>query len=215
MPYFHNDKCNILFIHIPKTAGASIEKYLSTKYSIELNTNSLYGHSNLFKGTSNKDIDVISLQHHTLHNILTFKDIYKINTKDLKIFCVVRNPYERIISDMFWQQLININDSPDIVCNAIKKYVLENMDNHNIPQYKMICDDDQKIYNDVLILKFENLKEDMKKIGFSGMNVYIHVLTYNKTPFYYLNDESIKIINKYYEKDFIFFDYEMVLAKPI
>jgi hypothetical protein len=209
MPYFHNDKCNILFIHIPKTAGTSIEKYLSNKYSIELSTESLYGFAKLFRISSNKYLNKISLQHHTLHNILTFKDIYKIDTECLKIFCVVRNPYERIISDIFWQDLVSIDDSHEIVNKVIQNYVLHNMDNHNIPQYKFICDNNEKIYKNVLILKFENLKEDMKKIGFDDMNVHINEAKYIKTPFYYLNDESIKIINKYYEKDFIFFDYEM------
>jgi hypothetical protein len=209
MPYFHNDECNILFIHIPKTAGSSIEKYLSNKYSIELNSDSLVGLSNLFDNTPNEYLNGMSLQHHTLHNILMFKDIYKINTKDLKIFCVVRNPYERIISDMFWREFINIKDSQKIICEEIKKYILRNWDNHNMPQYKMICDENDEIYKDVLILKFENLKKDMEKIGFENMNIHVNQTRYNKTPFYYLNNESIKVINEYYKKDFIFFNYEM------
>ena len=42
MPYYSNDIINLLFIHIPKTGGSSVEQYFSTKYNIQLNM--LYYH---------------------------------------------------------------------------------------------------------------------------------------------------------------------------
>ena len=36
MPYFTKNNTNILFIHIPKTGGSSLEKYFSNKYDIPL-----------------------------------------------------------------------------------------------------------------------------------------------------------------------------------
>jgi len=42
MPYFHNDKINLLFVHIPRTGGTSIEHYFSDKFQIPLNTKSIY-----------------------------------------------------------------------------------------------------------------------------------------------------------------------------
>ena len=42
MPYFKNDNINILFIHIPKTGGSSLENYFSSKFGIELNKKSLH-----------------------------------------------------------------------------------------------------------------------------------------------------------------------------
>lgn len=41
MPYFKNDTINILFIHIPKTGGTSLEEYFSSKFNIKLNKYSL------------------------------------------------------------------------------------------------------------------------------------------------------------------------------
>lgn len=37
MPYFNNNDINILFIHIPKTGGTSLENYFSSKFNIPLN----------------------------------------------------------------------------------------------------------------------------------------------------------------------------------
>lgn len=44
MPYFKNNNVNILFIHIPKTGGSSVENYFSSKFNIPLNNTSLYLH---------------------------------------------------------------------------------------------------------------------------------------------------------------------------
>ena len=37
MPYFHNKDVNLLFIHIPKTGGSSLETYFSKKFNMHLN----------------------------------------------------------------------------------------------------------------------------------------------------------------------------------
>jgi hypothetical protein len=47
MPYFKNKNINILFVHIPKTGGSSIEQYFSKKYNILLNNSSLFGYNKL------------------------------------------------------------------------------------------------------------------------------------------------------------------------
>jgi hypothetical protein len=39
-------------------------------------------------------------------------------------------------------------------------------DNHNIPQYKFVTDDDGELVKDIVILRTEILNEDANKYGF-------------------------------------------------
>lgn len=102
MPYFDINKCNkelknILFIHIPKTGGTSIELYFSDKYHIKLDEEHLLTYMN-----SNKFFEGISLQHQTLLNIINNNNIFKIDFNETDIITVIRNPYHRLLSDLFF-----------------------------------------------------------------------------------------------------------------
>ena len=49
----------------------------------------------------------------------------------------------------------------------------------------------------------------MKELGYEEFNVYTNKNRYKIKYEEYLNEESIKRINRYYEKDFEIFKYEM------
>jgi hypothetical protein len=214
MPYFHNDDVNILFIHIPKTGGSSIEQYLAYKYKIPLNNKSLFMFLNKSTIISDGFNKKISLQHQTYDTIYKYRDILNVNFDNkLIIFTIVRNPYTRIMSDLFHLKLIKKDSLKEEVFTIINKYIItipHIYDNHNIPQYKYIIDSDENIINNIKILRIESLKDDMKKIGFNDFNIYVNknkldINNYDN----YLNDDSIKLINNFYEKDFILFNYPM------
>ena len=215
MPYFKNKDINLLFIHIPKTGGTSVEKYLSKKYSILLDLNSIYckNINNLKKFINNNDIKInSSAQHLTYNTIFTLKDKFNVNFSDstLKIITIVRNPYNRIISDLFWYKKININSTTIEVYNIIKNYIkLNNLDNHNIPQYLFLIDAIGKINNNIVIFKTENLNNYMINYGFKDFNLNEHKNSINNINYIdYLNKDSIELINDFYENDFIYFDYD-------
>jgi len=212
MPYFYNNDINILFIHIPKTGGSSIEVYLSKKYNIQLNLKSLW-YIKIFKYNFAFEYDKITPQHQTYNTIYKYRDEFNIKFNDnLKIFTIVRNPYDRIISDFFFFKLITISSTKEEVFKIMYKYIHTNpniYDNHNIPQYKFITDENDNIINNIIILKTETLNNDMKNIGYNDFNLNILKNKLNVNYNDYLNNDSIKLINKYYEKDFKLFDYEM------
>jgi hypothetical protein len=212
MPYFYKPEINLnlLFIHIPKTGGTSLEKYFSDKYNISLNRDSLYSHSvKEFVNFNN-----ISFQHQTYSTLYNHKDFFKINfTSDIKIIAIVRYPYERIISDLFYFKLINIQSKPDEVLKNILMFLnkdnIEKYDNHPIPQYKYVTNENGELIKEIHILNNEYLNSDMYDLGYNDFNQFCMKNNKNVNYFNYLNNDSIRLINQYYEKDFLLFGYKM------
>ena len=208
MPYFYNNEINVLFIHIPKTGGTSITKYFSKKYNIPLDINSFCGNN------YGKKIPLCT-DHFILNTIVT---IYgnKINKNNLTILVVVRNPYYRIISELFYRNEINVNNTSDEIEKKISIKIDEYLkffhyfDNHYVPQYRFLCNKEEQLYKNLTILKFENLNNEMHKNGFEDFNIFLNNNNKNVNYMSYLNNNSIQLINKIYKKDFDFFGYEMI-----
>ena len=209
MPYF--PEINLLLLHIPKTGGSSIEKYLKKKLNIhDLTKEHLY--SKYSYNILDYELNGHSLQHLTYQEILYNSEFLNFNLKNIKnIITVVRNPYERLISELFYTKVINLTMNKDDVFIKIRNYIYSdsNFDNHKIPQYLFLLDNNQQISDKIKILKTESLRDDMKNIGFEDFNV--HELSTFKNIFDYyslLSEESIKLINEYYSKDFELFSYK-------
>ena len=204
MPYYKT--ANLLFIHIPKTGGTVIEGELKKQHK-----------ETLYSGSTNdilpSPFNKTSLQHQFYTTIFKFKDKLEINFENIKMFCVVRNPYDRIISDLFWYKLIKKNFNKKKVLDVIKnKYINNNdLDNHNVPQYKFIVDENETINPNIKIFHCEKLNDTNTEINeFIGFNINIFQKNVNKDYSKYLNNESIKIISDYYKKDFELFNYPLI-----
>jgi hypothetical protein len=209
MPYFKNDDINLLFIHIPKTGGTSLEFYFNKKFNIPLNNDCLFY---FIKDERLLDYNIVinsSLQHLTYNQIIKYNKEFNIDFNNMKIITIVRNPYERIISDLFFFLKINIDTTKEEVFDIINDYLeSDNYDNHNLPQNVFIIDDNKELITNLHILKTENLTNDMKDLGYSDFN-RLDNINPNKINYYnYLNEKSIKIINEFYHDDFILFNYE-------
>jgi hypothetical protein len=196
----HEKKC--IFIHIPKTAGTSIEQFLKEK-----------GKNNIeYIGLRNNR----SLQHLTAFELkrelgLIFKNYYK--------FSIVRNPYDRLLSEYYWTPL-NIGykagktkaDFITHVSNIVKnKLYLNNIYNdHFIPQYMFLYGNNNNFLIDQ-VFKYENLDSTINFLK-TKLNINDDLPFLNK-----LNDKIIKTnwnhrqkerIYKIYKKDFILLNYE-------
>lgn len=163
-----------------------------------------------------------SLHHFTWNDIRTQKNILfgeKIaklvdeKNNDMTFIASVRNPYDRIISELFFLKKINKTFNQKSVFQVIKQFLNDknHYDNHKTPQYKFVINEKGELIKNLKIVKTESLDSDMEKLGYKSFtnarckNVNTK---YNKSKYSnLLNRESIELINNYYEKDFEYFNY--------
>jgi len=204
MPYFQ--ELNILFIHIPKTGGTTIEHYFKNKLNIKLSKKYLFSLSDTINGHT--------YQHLTYNEIYNKKNELNVIFNDsLNIFSAVRNPYERLISELFYQAIINKDMNKNDVEEKIIDYINSpsTYDNHKIPQYLFLIDSSGNINKNIKIIRTESLNNDMKKNGFDDFKGESNRSFRNILNYYtYLTTNSIKLINNYYSKDFELFGYKKI-----
>jgi hypothetical protein len=203
MPFFKI--IHLLFIHIPKTGGTSVENYLYNKYNIKKSFHTLYSDISL---TLNNH----SLQHSTYLEILEKQDYFDLDLTNVKIISIVRNPYHRIISDLFFFKLINQNSTKEEIYEKIKYFLNSNdllYDNHKMEQYKYLINSENIIEPKITIMKTETLTENIRSFRpFDNFNLHNNVTFKDKINYMsLLNMDSIQLINEFYKKDFEYFNY--------
>ena len=138
---------------------------------------------------------------------------------DCEIITIVRNPYDRIISELLFRKILNQETllKPKVVYEKIKSFLekFDSFDNHKIPQYLFLIDNMGNIIENVIILHNETLTEDMHKLGFVDFNHHFQVskckIQRGITKYSnYLNEDAIKLINRYYKRDFELFGYDFL-----
>lgn len=139
------------FIHIPKTGGSSIERVFDLQHK-----------KNLFQPRFTNEIEGCHFapQHFT-HALINH---FEPTCKDFFSFTIVRNPYNRTISEYFYinknfegKKIDNFNekDFSHWIDTSLLKF---NMD-HKLPQTTFL---DTPVN---MILKLENINEDWKKLN--------------------------------------------------
>ena len=195
----HEKKC--IFIHIPKTAGTSIEHYISEKERFIL----------FFRGISSSNR---SMHHYTaleLQKMIPkyFKEYYK--------FSIVRNPYDRLLSEYYWTPIKDVGykngKSKDEFLKYVS-YVIKNKlyfnniyNDHFLPQYLFVMNKKKQIIVNHLF-KYEDLNYVIEFIK-KKLNIKCNFpyLNKSKDEKEYWNEEQKEIIYELFKNDFIFFGY--------
>ena len=215
MPYYK--PLNLLYIHVPKTGGMSIEEYFYNKCNLTRGEKNISGwylnREKRIRFPNNR-----SLQHIMYEEIIQYQEYFDYKHHEINnitILVSVRNPFERLVSDLFWSnKMQNIQDLDydliyDIIYNYL--YVDNDIDNHRVPQYKYLLDENKQLLKNIKIIKTETLQQDMIQLGYNDFDIFINKNKHNeKETINYmnlLNQKSLDLIYEYYKKDFEIFGY--------
>jgi chondroitin 4-sulfotransferase 11 len=195
MPLSRFYKC--IFIHIPKTAGTSIEKILNTSTEADFYS-----------------IKPPTLQHLTWAEL---KDKITLDYSEFYKFTVVRNPFERLVSEYEWRrqntpQILNTLTFEEVVENLEILNKISHWDRHLSTQSFFLKDTNGSISKEIEIYKYENLEPLWEKLeSITKIPKKYYPWSYktkkNSLLSYYTKDLSKKI-REYFHEDFVNFNYE-------
>ena len=210
---FH--KFKLIFIHIPKTGGSSIEHALAKLSGIELNVTE--DDDDIFTGWD--DENCIWRQHATIDELT---NLYQGSLEGYTSVSFVRNVWSRAVSDFLWlSRELKISDGEFIqyLTGSGKFKEALDIDNkqpsrrydHVRSQLDFITIDDELRVD--LIGGFETLSQDFKvlceMIGVDDTELPHHKKgDYVKPYTEYYNEETISLVAEKYKKDISIFNHE-------
>ena len=185
-------KHNFIFVHIPKTAGTSIEQTLNPRSPLH--------------GDEHKHAEAVF-----------YKKKFPSKFDSYFKFTFVRNPWDRAVSYYMWKRKMNrIKDGTSFeqYCELLKKGKATSDSNfglHSRPAVDWFLDANGNSLLD-FIGKFENLQNDFDLVcdlmGSKRQNLK-HELKIIRKPYQqYYTEKTKKIIAKIYKKDIQYFGWE-------
>ncbi|ETN95796.1 sulfotransferase family 2 domain-containing protein [Zhouia amylolytica] len=200
-------KSKVIYIHIPKCAGSSIENYFGV-HPFDWKT------PNYETLTGWCPKRKIHLQHATAKQLLELELVDEKIWNSYYKFTVVRNPWERILSAYFWfngnkvikSSFRNFLNKEGLYKKTLTDFsVKEYRGDHLLSQYEFITINDQIMVDK--IIPFENLKIDffelVKNLGLTSFELP-HRKERKKAVSHYshfFNGEDIELIKDKYSLD--------------
>jgi len=195
------------FSHIPKTAGSSIEECAlgaGVQWGMYDQELKLYFEQSF-----------VPFWHIPLRNIVKIKLRYLLMRYDF--FAVVRNPYDRCLSEVHYFMGVGIiekNYTKEYLNRIICSYIHSNPQvDHWAPQSNFIYDErGQRLIKHVL--RFENLKTEFESLMKQyNLNIQLNKETQVSEKHFTIQDltpETIRLINNFYNNDFVNFGYQKI-----
>lgn len=193
----HSKKC--IFIHIPKTGGTSIEQFL--------------------KDNGKNHLEYIGVREgRSMHHYFAFD--FKINIPRIFYtyykFSIVRNPYDRLLSEYYWTPIKDAGYKSNKSKKEFLNYVIKVMKNkdffsniyneHFIPQHIFIYTNKKLLVDNIFRYEDLDFVETYlkKKLNIENNLPFLNKSNFKKEKW---NEKQKEIIYNLYKKDFILFNY--------
>ncbi|MCK8066921.1 sulfotransferase family 2 domain-containing protein [Cobetia sp. 1CM21F] len=192
MPIYIKDGKSIHFVHIPKSAGTSIQQlFVDNNYSVYL-----FNKKNMF------DFPCCPQHfHNELNDYLNILDCYY-------SFTIVRDPLSRILSEYRFRGMPEKNISFDVFVRAafmlykLNKYCF---DNHIRPQHEFISDG-------IKVYKYEDgVNSILLSLEAKGIVKIPEIIPHkykSKSEQLCLTSDTLKRVYDFYDKDYNLFNYD-------
>lgn len=202
MPFY--PEMGIIFIHIPKTGGTSVETYFEDIMNIPIDSEHMYNFP-LLLGHRRQHCTYAELSEHIP------------NINKYKIFSIVRNPTHRIVSEVlylkkYWKIDVPGSTLDDKIKHLLLKENINSYDNHLLPQYKYLTNKDGIINKQIHVMHNEMLDQDMQNYGFVNFGDIKELVSDKFTKDYdsMIADDTKQLIKEFYRHDFELFYPELL-----
>ena len=222
-------KYQFLFVHVPKSAGQSIEQFFMDRMGLDWDADRA---EVLLGDNEDRSRGTEKLAHLSAEEYVQDGFVPQSEFDSLFKFSFVRNPYSRIVSEYLYRNYLHHHSFRDFILNKLPQPGWDDQYRHVMPQYDMLHDSEGHLLVDY-VGRFESLQKDFDEVC-SRLGIEDSELPHrnpsNKksrnlkrrfrnslfrngendkrhyTDFY--DDETLEAVNRLYRKDIETFGYQ-------
>jgi len=153
---------NCIFVHIPKTAGRSVEMFFMNKLDLD-RENDEHRQQLLIMDNADPARGTEKLSHLSAAEYVQCGHVSQQGFSDFYKFSFVRNPWARLVSEYRYRNYLSHRSFKDFVMNKLPAPGRDDKHRHIMPQTEMLCDHDGNLLVD-FVGKFEQLQQDFNKV---------------------------------------------------
>lgn len=153
---------NCIFVHIPKTAGRSVEMFFMNRLGLDRENASdreellIVDNDDPAKGTE-------KLSHLSATEYVQCGHVSQEEFSGFYTFSFVRNPWARLVSEYRYRNFLSHKNFKDFVMNKLPSPGRDDKYRHVMPQTEMLYDQSGNLLVD-FVGKFESLQQDFDKV---------------------------------------------------
>ena len=149
-----------LFVHVPKTAGQSVEQFFMDRLGLDWDRD----RGEVMLGDNpDRDRGTEKLAHLSAAEYVEDGFVSAEEFSDLFTFSFVRNPYERLVSEYLYRNYFSHRNFRDFVLHRMPAPGWNDDYRHVMPQYDMLHDSNGRLLVD-FVGRFERLQQDFDEV---------------------------------------------------